>query len=38
MRQRMAGIGGDCLIESKPGDGTCVRFIFLLHAEKSNSL
>jgi ligand-binding sensor domain-containing protein/signal transduction histidine kinase len=38
MRQRMAGIGGDCLIESKPGGGTCVRFIFLMHAKKSNSL
>jgi ligand-binding sensor domain-containing protein/signal transduction histidine kinase len=38
MRQRMAGIGGDCLIESKTGGGTCVRFIFLLHAEKSNTL
>jgi ligand-binding sensor domain-containing protein/signal transduction histidine kinase len=38
MRQRMAGIGGDCLIESPAGRGTCVRFIFLLHAEKTNSL
>ena len=38
MRQRMSGIGGDCLIESKSGGGTCVRFIFLLHAEKSNGL
>jgi signal transduction histidine kinase len=38
MRQRMAGIGGDCLIESQPGGGTSVRFIFLLHAEKSNTL
>jgi len=28
MRQRLADIGGECRIESKPGKGTCVSFIF----------
>jgi signal transduction histidine kinase len=25
MRQRLAGVGGDCTVESRPGDGTTVR-------------
>jgi signal transduction histidine kinase len=28
MRQRLADIGGECRIESKPGKGTCVNFVF----------
>jgi signal transduction histidine kinase len=28
MRQRLADIGGECRIESTPGKGTCVSFIF----------
>jgi signal transduction histidine kinase len=27
MRQRLADIGGECRIESKPGKGTCVSFV-----------
>ena len=28
MRQRLVDIGGQCRIESKPGKGTCVSFVF----------
>jgi signal transduction histidine kinase len=38
MRQRMADIGGDCLIEFKPGQGASIRFIFPLNIEKSHTL
>jgi ligand-binding sensor domain-containing protein/signal transduction histidine kinase len=30
MRRRMAELGGDCLLESRPGQGTTIRFVLLL--------
>ena len=30
MRRRMADLGGECLLESRPGQGTTVRFVLLL--------
>jgi signal transduction histidine kinase len=38
MRQRMADIGGDCRIESQPGQGTRVQFTFPLNGNKSSGL
>jgi signal transduction histidine kinase/streptogramin lyase len=31
MRQRMSDIGGDCLVESRAGQGTRIRFVFPLN-------